>query len=268
MYERDIESELDFAQARYYNPKHGRYTSTDPIIVTPERFFDPQQFNLYSYTRNNPLKFNDPTGEKLKITGDIDEIKKQLADILGTKDAAKRITFNEKTGMITVDLSGIDFEKNEGAKLLNDVINDDKATYGLTIGSSLETLGGQISLIPKKDNGYTTLVNLDNNPDDRFKKGKTDKMKPPKDVDSQIGVNYDFRDKNSESTTKLKQAPNWTTSFHELAESYAKVKNGKQYAEAHQEAINRETKLREQRPYLKDYNPGSGPGTKIIIRQK
>jgi hypothetical protein len=57
-----------------------------------------------------------------------------------------------------------------------------------------------------------------------------------------------------------------TTTFHELAEAFAKVEGNKQYAEAHQVAIDRETRLRDQRPYLKDYNPGSGPGTRIIIK--
>jgi len=153
--------------------------------------------------------------------------------------------------------------KNEGAALLNDVISS-KNTYGLTVGSSVETLGGQLSLIPTREN-TATMANLDNNPDARYRKGKTDKDKPPKGVDDQIGINYDYRDKNSKSTTELKQAPNWTTTFHELAEAYAKVEDGKQYAQAHQAAIDRETRLRDQRPYLKEHNPGSGPGTSITI---
>ncbi|MGB5013812.1 MAG: hypothetical protein WBO68_07245, partial [Pyrinomonadaceae bacterium] len=31
-YERDNESELDFAQNRYYNSGHGRFTTTDPLL--------------------------------------------------------------------------------------------------------------------------------------------------------------------------------------------------------------------------------------------
>jgi RHS repeat-associated protein len=265
-YERDIETGLDYAKARYYGSTTGRYTSVDPIIVTPERFVDPQQFNLYSYARNNPLRFIDPTGEKLVISGNLEEIKKQLAEMLGTKDAAKRISFDEKTGVITVDLNGIDLTKNEGASLLNDVISS-KKVYGLTVGSSVESLGGQLSLIPTKKNNYDTMENLDNNPDDRYSKGKSDDLKPPKGKDDQIGINYDYRDKHSESTTKLPQAPDYTVTFHELAEAYAKVEHNKQYAQAHQEAVDRETRLRDQRPNLKGYNPGSGPGTNIIIRK-
>jgi len=65
----------------------------------------------------------------------------------------------------------------------------------------------------------------------------------------------------------LKQAPDHTITFHELAEAYAKVEHNKQYALAHQEAMDRETRLRDQRPYLREYNPGSGPGNNIIIKK-
>ncbi len=266
-YERDVETGLDYAKARYYSSTMGRYAGVDPIVVTPERFFDPQQLNLYAYARNNPLKFIDPTGEALTISGNVDEIRRQLEDMVGTEDAAKRISFDEKTGTITVDLTGIDLSTNEGAALLNDAISS-KNVYDVSVGSSVESLGGQLSLTPTKDNAYRSMVNLDNNPDDRFKKGKSDNDKPKKGVDDQIGINFDWRNKHSESNTKLSLAPDWTTTFHELAEAYAKVEHGKQYAQAHQEAIDRETKLRDQRPYLKDYNPGSGPGTNIIIKNK
>ena len=62
-YERDAESDLDFAQARMYNSRHGRFNSTDPILITKERLLDPQAMNLYTYVRNNPLAYIDPTGE-------------------------------------------------------------------------------------------------------------------------------------------------------------------------------------------------------------
>lgn len=66
-YERDIESELDFAEARYYSNQHGRFTSTDPVLIKKDRLFDPQRFNLYVYVRNNPFKFIDTTGEDLVL---------------------------------------------------------------------------------------------------------------------------------------------------------------------------------------------------------
>ncbi|MBK8147634.1 MAG: RHS repeat-associated core domain-containing protein [Acidobacteria bacterium] len=60
-YEKDEESGLDFAQARYYNPKHGRFTSVDPLTASAN-VKNPQTFNRYSYVLNSPYKFTDPLG--------------------------------------------------------------------------------------------------------------------------------------------------------------------------------------------------------------
>jgi RHS repeat-associated protein len=62
--ERDIETGLDYFGARYYASTQGRFTSTDPLMVTTARFMDPQQFNLYNYTRGNPLAFVDDDGRQ------------------------------------------------------------------------------------------------------------------------------------------------------------------------------------------------------------
>jgi RHS repeat-associated protein len=47
--ERDSESTLDNFGARYYGSNMGRFLQSDPVVVTPERFYDPQQLNLYAY---------------------------------------------------------------------------------------------------------------------------------------------------------------------------------------------------------------------------
>ncbi|QQS33242.1 MAG: RHS repeat-associated core domain-containing protein [Acidobacteriota bacterium] len=60
-YERDNEINLDFAEARYYNPMHGRFTSPDDFF-NDTHVSEPQSWNLYAYVRNNPLVFVDPTG--------------------------------------------------------------------------------------------------------------------------------------------------------------------------------------------------------------
>jgi RHS repeat-associated protein len=60
--ERDNETGLDYFGARYYSSTSGRFTTADPLYFTGSRLWDPQQFNLYSYVRNNPLMFIDPDG--------------------------------------------------------------------------------------------------------------------------------------------------------------------------------------------------------------
>jgi RHS repeat-associated protein len=78
--ERDDETGLDYFGARYYSSTMGRFTSVDPIAMAVARLIDPQSINLYSYTRNNPLKFIDPTGQYFTYgKGAEDELKKYRA---------------------------------------------------------------------------------------------------------------------------------------------------------------------------------------------
>lgn len=61
--ERDAETGLDYFGARYFSGAMGRFTSPDvPLADQWEK--DPQSWNLYSYVRNNPLRFIDPTGRE------------------------------------------------------------------------------------------------------------------------------------------------------------------------------------------------------------
>jgi RHS repeat-associated protein len=58
-YERDSESENDYAKARYNINRLGRFASPDRVAGSTS---DPQTFNRYSYVRNMPLSSVDPTG--------------------------------------------------------------------------------------------------------------------------------------------------------------------------------------------------------------
>jgi len=50
--------------ARLYDPVVGRFVSPDSII---QNLYDPQMLNRYSYVRNNPLAYTDPSGHVLDI---------------------------------------------------------------------------------------------------------------------------------------------------------------------------------------------------------
>ncbi len=78
--ERDDESNLDYFGARYHSAALGRFTRPDPLDwlswqngnrESRQRFeafiSDPQGFNKYVYTRNNPLTFVDPDGEDFEL---------------------------------------------------------------------------------------------------------------------------------------------------------------------------------------------------------
>lgn len=56
----DFESDLVYAQQRYYDPDIGRFLSVDPAAIDP---LDVRTINRYSYAANNPYRFTDPTGE-------------------------------------------------------------------------------------------------------------------------------------------------------------------------------------------------------------
>lgn len=62
--ERDTDAALDYFGARFYQPRHGRFTTVDPVFGTVA---DPQQGNRYTYARNNPLTFTDPDGRNLDV---------------------------------------------------------------------------------------------------------------------------------------------------------------------------------------------------------
>jgi RHS repeat-associated protein len=59
---------LDYMHARYYKPYWGRFLSVDPgKDWDPAR---PQSWNLYTYVRNNPMLFTDPTGRNATVLCD------------------------------------------------------------------------------------------------------------------------------------------------------------------------------------------------------
>ncbi len=60
-YQKDQESGLDFAEARMYKNNLGRFTAVDPLLASGKSA-NPQSFNRYAYTLNNPVNLVDPSG--------------------------------------------------------------------------------------------------------------------------------------------------------------------------------------------------------------
>ncbi len=57
---------LYYYGARWYDPSLYRFLSADTIVPSPS---NPQTLNRYAYTRNNPVKYNDPTGHDVGCNG-------------------------------------------------------------------------------------------------------------------------------------------------------------------------------------------------------
>ncbi|MEW5979727.1 MAG: RHS repeat-associated core domain-containing protein [Acidobacteriota bacterium] len=68
--ERDPESNLDYFLARYYSGVQGRFTSADPKQRSAKTV-DPQTWNRYTYTLNNPLKFVDEDGKDVVLAANL-----------------------------------------------------------------------------------------------------------------------------------------------------------------------------------------------------
>ena len=60
-YERDDETGLDFARARYYDSELGRFITPDPLLSSAYPT-SPQSWNRYSYVMNQPMNAIDPSG--------------------------------------------------------------------------------------------------------------------------------------------------------------------------------------------------------------
>jgi RHS repeat-associated protein len=90
--ERDNESGLDYFGARYNASSMGRFMTPDPINIIKQKLLDPQQWNMYAYVRNSPLRFVDPTGMYTchGSTPDCDRIKKAYKSAQDALASAKK----------------------------------------------------------------------------------------------------------------------------------------------------------------------------------
>jgi len=116
----------DYFGARYFSGYQGRFTSPDEPLLdqNPE---DPQSWNLYSYVRNNPLIFVDPSGN------DCVYLNSSGSDV-GTIDSKNSPAQCGKTGGYWVDGTVTNATFAHGSLSLTGTTNGENrtsASYGL-----------------------------------------------------------------------------------------------------------------------------------------
>ena len=171
--ERDTETGLDYFGARYFGNTQGRFTSPDPynIIlevqatseINPKKakaqfasyLFQPQQWNRYAYSINSPLKYIDPTGERIELVGtpeERQELFKRVQDVVGP-EAAKLLFIKEECGHFYVEYNG---KQGQGDRLaatselgvwIADLIDSKKTTEFMFGSNDYKTKNGTFSLL-------------------------------------------------------------------------------------------------------------------------
>jgi hypothetical protein len=198
----------------------------------------------------------------LQVAGDHDRIRDELCELLGTEDCSSRLRYEPAARTIMAELGEIDTSSNEGALLLRQISGSGRI-YNLTLGNRYLSAAGPESL-----DGVALINNSNSFDPPRFPYDKPSSVRPPAGVDSLVAIDPAVaRYVDSEG----RRVPLSMIVFHELAEAYAKVDHGKPYIDfeigslakgligqtpvdfqrgAHNDAVQRELVLREQRPAL------------------
>jgi len=149
--ERDAESGLDYFGARYHSSSVGRFLSADSSSYSTLR--NPQSWNLYAYTLNNPLRYADPDGHEVQCKTNATDCLKAAQASVANKEAAARLKTTTVAGKqnwlqklfgikaadkttltITGDVKSFKALGGNASKLA-DLITD-KRTVGLSVSST------------------------------------------------------------------------------------------------------------------------------------
>ncbi|MEN3328412.1 MAG: hypothetical protein V7638_3219, partial [Acidobacteriota bacterium] len=135
--ERDLETGLDYFEARYFASTQGRFTTLDPFAGSG-RAPTPQSWNRYAYVLNNPVRLLDATG-LIDLEASEQERSKQVVKPLEDKVIEQRLTEIRKdaTPLAPGEISkptSVEVIKGEQIKLDNATVQTPKKEFDVQYG--------------------------------------------------------------------------------------------------------------------------------------
>lgn len=139
---------LYFYNARWYDPYLNHFTQPDSIVPDP---YNPQDWNRYAYVRNNPIRYNDPTGHVCSDPEDETGGCEGGGGTLSSNYAANfyRAFLNERYGWNIAD----DFTEEELRVIRQTAYDIEAYIDGLTGGNGQEWM--------LQASGNTTIIHWD-----------------------------------------------------------------------------------------------------------
>lgn len=93
------ETGLHYFGARYYDKDTGRFITADSVEGNIEK---PQTLNRYSYSINNPLRYNDPDGRQVKDSNEDNENNPRFNQALGQDSVLFQEYYNFKGNFLSI----------------------------------------------------------------------------------------------------------------------------------------------------------------------
>ncbi|HBB87171.1 MAG TPA: hypothetical protein DC047_06110 [Blastocatellia bacterium] len=164
--ERDSETGLDYFLARYFANSQGRFTSPDNFL-NDTHANSPGSWNLYTYVRNNPLRYVDPLGEDVRSTNLTDKQKQALIDDWKKKTGYKDVYFDKNNQLVINTAAGFSGGSASAREQLSAAVDSTdirfnlKAVDTLSVAFADVTDGGMAQNMQTKATRYDYTVSID-----------------------------------------------------------------------------------------------------------